>query len=446
MSLRLGFTVRKSKSRSRRAGLLFPVGRIHRICRKGPWVGSRIAKGAPVYLTAVLEYLVAEMVEQAGLVARLVGKERILPRHIMLAVTRDTELDILCKGVIMQGGGMDKSEKIEFDEADMAGDLSRPTQLSMRKEAKRQEKRKGTGKWGDKRKKQSVHKKKIYLPGRNSGLFVDLTVSSPGCVAELTGREKAGDLSRPAQISISDQTGGGKAEDFNAPTQFSMGKKDQIQKRKETGKWNDKRKNQSVHKKTGRKHGIFDDLTESSPGSVVDLTGRENAGDLGRPTQITFGIKEKVQEKRVLGTEAIGDKRKIQSVPKKVDLSGKKQPGMSVDLTESSPDTAIDPTGAEKLNAFEKEMFRIGEYFDKKHKKGREEASKVGHGQRKDSIYKTQQKIGSSNKKGVGKSYIRKESTKEKGVFGLDKKDEGKELLKSFRREKSEKLSRALGN
>jgi len=439
MSLRLGFTVRKSKSRSRRAGLLFPVGRIHRICRKGPWVGSRIAKGAPVYLTAVLEYLVAEMVEQAGLVARLVGKERILPRHIMLAVTRDTELDILCKGVIMQGGGMDKSEKIEFDEADMAGDLSRPTQLSLRKEVKRQEKRKGTGKWGEKRKHQSVHKKKKIDPlGRKPGLFVDLTVSSPGCVVELTGNEKAGDLSRLTQMSNSDQTGGEKAKDLNRPTQLSMGETDQFQKRKETEKWGDKRKNRPVHKKkvdlSGRKSGMFVDLTESSSGCVVDLTGRENAGDLSSPTEMSLGIMEKIQEKRVLGTEAISEKRKIQSVPREFNLPGRK-PGMSVDLTESSPEAVIDPTGGEKLNAFEKEMFRIGEYFDKKHKKGREEASKVGHGQMKDSIHKTQQKIGSSNEKGVGKSYTRKESNKEKGAFGLVNKDKRKELLKRVRKD-----------
>ena len=34
MSARLGYKVRQRKSRSARAGLLFPVGRIHRLCRK----------------------------------------------------------------------------------------------------------------------------------------------------------------------------------------------------------------------------------------------------------------------------------------------------------------------------------------------------------------------------------------------------------------------------
>ena len=39
----------KSKSRSSRAGLQFPVGRIHRLLRKGNYA-ERVGAGAPVYL------------------------------------------------------------------------------------------------------------------------------------------------------------------------------------------------------------------------------------------------------------------------------------------------------------------------------------------------------------------------------------------------------------
>ena len=49
----------KSKSRSSRAGLQFPVGRIHRLLHKGNYA-ERVGTGAPVYLAAVLEYLSAE--------------------------------------------------------------------------------------------------------------------------------------------------------------------------------------------------------------------------------------------------------------------------------------------------------------------------------------------------------------------------------------------------
>ena len=59
----------KSKTRSSRAGLQFPVGRIHRHLRKGNYA-ERIGAGAPVYLAAVMEYLAAEVLELAGNAAR----------------------------------------------------------------------------------------------------------------------------------------------------------------------------------------------------------------------------------------------------------------------------------------------------------------------------------------------------------------------------------------
>ena len=134
MSARQGILVKKNKSRSRRAGLLFPVGRIHRLCRKGPWVGSRISAGAPVYLAAVMEYLTAELLEQAGLVARYGSSSRISPRHIKKAVKTDDELDKLCDGVVMVGGDDDEREQgisLRLLKADMAGDLRGPTHGSL---------------------------------------------------------------------------------------------------------------------------------------------------------------------------------------------------------------------------------------------------------------------------------------------------------------------------
>ena len=54
----------KAKSRSARAGLAFPVGRVHRMLRTGHYA-ERIGAGAPVYLAAVMEYLTAEILELA---------------------------------------------------------------------------------------------------------------------------------------------------------------------------------------------------------------------------------------------------------------------------------------------------------------------------------------------------------------------------------------------
>ena len=65
--------VDKSKTRSFRAGLQFPVGRVHRFLRKGHYA-DRIGSGAPVYLAAVLEYLSAEILELAGNAAQQESK------------------------------------------------------------------------------------------------------------------------------------------------------------------------------------------------------------------------------------------------------------------------------------------------------------------------------------------------------------------------------------
>ncbi|BGP39765.1 histone H2A [Rhodotorula kratochvilovae] len=91
-------------SRSARAGLQFPVGRIDRFLRKGHYA-KRIGAGAPVYLAAVLEYLTAEILELAGNAARDNKKGRISPRHLQLAIRNDEELDKLCeRATISQGG------------------------------------------------------------------------------------------------------------------------------------------------------------------------------------------------------------------------------------------------------------------------------------------------------------------------------------------------------
>ncbi len=44
-------------SQSSKAGLLFPVSRIHRNLKKSPGSVKRISKVSAVYATAVLEYL-----------------------------------------------------------------------------------------------------------------------------------------------------------------------------------------------------------------------------------------------------------------------------------------------------------------------------------------------------------------------------------------------------
>uniref|UniRef100_A0A8C6JS90 Histone H2A n=1 Tax=Melopsittacus undulatus TaxID=13146 RepID=A0A8C6JS90_MELUD len=95
---------RQKESKSDKADLHFPVGRIHRYLKRGNYA-DRIGTGAAVYLAAVLEYLSAEILELAGKAAQENKKTRILPRHIQLAVRNDNELNkLLCCVTIAQGG------------------------------------------------------------------------------------------------------------------------------------------------------------------------------------------------------------------------------------------------------------------------------------------------------------------------------------------------------
>ncbi|KAF0924094.1 hypothetical protein E2562_008418 [Oryza meyeriana var. granulata] len=128
---KLGGPKKKPVSRSVKAGLQFPVGRIGRYLKKGRYA-QRVGTGAPVYLAAVLEYLAAEarlllffsspaaaaansliiavlmmqVLELAGNAARDNKKNRIIPRHVLLAIRNDEELGKLLAGVTIAHGGV----------------------------------------------------------------------------------------------------------------------------------------------------------------------------------------------------------------------------------------------------------------------------------------------------------------------------------------------------
>ncbi|KPP71790.1 core histone macro-H2A-like [Scleropages formosus] len=105
MSSRGGKKKSTKTSRSTKAGVIFPVGRMLRYIKKG-LPKYRIGVGAPVYMAAVLEYLTAEILELAGNAARDNKKGRVTPRHILLAVANDEELNQLLKGVTIAAGGV----------------------------------------------------------------------------------------------------------------------------------------------------------------------------------------------------------------------------------------------------------------------------------------------------------------------------------------------------
>lgn len=117
-------------SLAKRAGTIFPVGRIRRYL-KGCTHHQRIAVGAPIYQAAVMEYLSAEILELAGNAARDNKRSRITPRHILLAVANDEELNKLLKNVTIPAGGVMPHILPELLKKKDGGKFQLPTQKAI---------------------------------------------------------------------------------------------------------------------------------------------------------------------------------------------------------------------------------------------------------------------------------------------------------------------------
>lgn len=95
----------KRRTKSMAAGLTMPVARVGNKLRKLTQIG-RLSENAAVFMTGVLEYMAAEVMELSGNVATGMKKTRITPRHVLLAIKDDSELSMFSKNVVIAGGGV----------------------------------------------------------------------------------------------------------------------------------------------------------------------------------------------------------------------------------------------------------------------------------------------------------------------------------------------------
>jgi histone H2A len=87
-----------------KSSLTFPTGRVGSLLRKGRYA-RRVSKTAAVYLTSVLGYLTAELLDLTSKSLKK-GTTRLTPRAVTLAVRADDELGSLLKNVTFSRGGV----------------------------------------------------------------------------------------------------------------------------------------------------------------------------------------------------------------------------------------------------------------------------------------------------------------------------------------------------
>ena len=105
-----------SFSRSCCSGLQFDVDQIGTLMCET--TGKVVTEGAACYLSAVMEYMTAEALELSGNAALDNKMSWIIPRHIMLALRNDNELNKFANGctiIMMSGGTMPRKQNVEED-------------------------------------------------------------------------------------------------------------------------------------------------------------------------------------------------------------------------------------------------------------------------------------------------------------------------------------------
>ena len=114
----------RPRTQQQKAGIIFPVLRIKKYLKNGKltnnlWlvfpaidfsgnykVNNTMKIVTPIYLAAVLEYLTAEVLEISGNAAKSSKRNTIKPRHLLLAIRNDEEINKLLSNVTISEGGV----------------------------------------------------------------------------------------------------------------------------------------------------------------------------------------------------------------------------------------------------------------------------------------------------------------------------------------------------
>jgi histone H2A len=113
---------KKSMSKQAKAGLTLPVSRINRTMKASSGL-KRIGGSAPVYMTAVLEYVAAEILELAGNHTQSAKRKRVTPEDVILGIRSDRELSKLFGSIAVYTG----------DKLTGIGDALRPAPIKEKK-------------------------------------------------------------------------------------------------------------------------------------------------------------------------------------------------------------------------------------------------------------------------------------------------------------------------
>ena len=102
---RPGQKVKSAQTMHSRCDLIFSVARCNRVFRNGRYA-QRYGIGAGIFSAAVLEYLTCEILELAGNCAAENKKKTIMPRHLMMAMKNDEEMNKLVAATTISQGGV----------------------------------------------------------------------------------------------------------------------------------------------------------------------------------------------------------------------------------------------------------------------------------------------------------------------------------------------------